>query len=83
MWEAQARLLGLPTRLSRSDLHVVKPHQKVLELPGTGRAARTPYGLTSMTSRFTTALSLACDSWQELTLAGIVALELSAASDFA
>src|SRR5262245_21367266 len=25
----QARLLGLPTRLARSELHVVKPHQKV------------------------------------------------------
>ena len=32
----QARLLGLPTRMARSDLHVVKSHQKVLELPGTG-----------------------------------------------
>src|SRR5207248_794811 len=32
----QARLLGLPTRMARSELHVVKPHQKVLELPGTG-----------------------------------------------
>src|SRR3546814_9453444 len=32
----QARFLGLPTRMARSDLHVVKPHQKVLELPGTG-----------------------------------------------
>ena len=25
---------GLPTRMARSELHVVKPHQKVLELPG-------------------------------------------------
>ena len=32
----QARFLGLPTRMARSELHVVKPHQKVLELPGTG-----------------------------------------------
>ena len=32
----QARLLELPTRLARSELHSVKPHHKVLELPGTG-----------------------------------------------
>lgn len=34
--EAQAQRLGLPTKLARSDLHQVKRHQKVLELPGTG-----------------------------------------------
>ena len=32
----QARLLGLSSRLARSELHVVKPRQRVLELPGTG-----------------------------------------------
>jgi hypothetical protein len=32
----QARLLGLPTGMARTDLHAVKAHQKVLELPGTG-----------------------------------------------
>ncbi|MBK7539706.1 MAG: hypothetical protein IPI49_31020 [Myxococcales bacterium] len=32
----QAKLLDRPTRMARSDLHVVKPHQKALELPGTG-----------------------------------------------
>ena len=30
----QAWMLGVPTRMARSDLHVVKAHQKVLELPG-------------------------------------------------
>ena len=32
----QAEVLGLPTRMARSDLHVVKSHQRVLELPDTG-----------------------------------------------
>jgi hypothetical protein len=31
--ESQAQLLGVPTKLARSELHQVKPHQKVLELP--------------------------------------------------
>ena len=32
----QAQLLGLTKRLAKSELHVVKAHQKVFELPGTG-----------------------------------------------
>jgi hypothetical protein len=80
----QARLLGLPTRMARSDLHVVKPHQRVLELPGTGGQlahylASSQRDLTLQDNFF-----VACSSWQELTLAGIVALELAAPhSDFA
>jgi hypothetical protein len=75
---AQARLLGLTTRLARSDLHVVKPHHKVLELPGTG--GQLAHHLVSshpdltLQSNFT----VACATWQELTLAGIVALDLGA-----
>jgi len=81
---AQARLLGLPTRLARSDLHVVKPHQKVLELPGTGgqlahHLVSTQPGLTLQDN-----VAVACRSWQELALAGVVALELGAPNaDFA
>lgn len=80
----QARLLGLPTRMGRSDLHVVKPHQKVLELPGTG--GQLAHHLVSSQRDLTLQdnFIVACSSWQELTLAGIVALELSAPhSDFA
>jgi hypothetical protein len=74
----QARLLGLPTRMARSELHVVKPHQKVLELPGSGgqlahHLVSSQNGLT-LHDNFT----VACGSWQELTLAGIIALELGA-----
>jgi hypothetical protein len=80
----QARLLGLPTRMGRSDLHVVKPHQKVLELPGTG--GQLAHHLVSAQRDLTLQdnFVVACSSWQELTLAGIIALELAAPhSDFA
>lgn len=74
----QAKLLGLPTRMARSDLHVVKPHQKVLELPGTG--GQLAHHLVSGQKDLTLQdnFVVACGSWQELTLAGIVGLELGA-----
>lgn len=76
--EAQAQRLGVPTRLARSELHQVKPHQKVLELPGTGgqlghHLISTQPGLTLQVN-----CTIACGSWAELALAGIVALELGA-----
>lgn len=80
----QACLLGLPTRMARSDLHVVKPHQKVLELPGT--AGQLAHHLVTAQRDLTLQdnFIVACSSWQELTLAGIIALELGAPhSDFA
>jgi hypothetical protein len=74
----QARLLGLPTRMARSELHVVKSHQKVLELPGTGGQLAhhlvRSQGDVTLQDNFT----LACSTWQELTLAGVVALDLGA-----
>lgn len=82
--EEQARLLELPTRMARSDLHVVKPHQKVLELPGTG--GQLAHHLVSAQRDLTLHdnFVVACGSWQELTLAGVVALERGAPrSDFA
>jgi hypothetical protein len=80
----QAKLLGLPTRIARSDLHVVKAHQKVLELPGTG-AQLSHHLLSSQKDlRLQDNFAVACGSWQEMTLAGIVALEVGAPhSDFA
>jgi hypothetical protein len=64
--------------MARSDLHVVKPHQKVLELAGTGGQLAhylvSGQGDLTLQDNFT----LACSSWQELTLAGIVALDLAA-----
>jgi len=74
----QARLLGLPTKLARSELHMVKPHQRVLELPGTGgqlahHILSTQSGLTLQDN-----FVIACGSWEEQTLAGIVALDRGA-----
>lgn len=80
----QAKLLDLPTRMARSDLHVVKPHQRVLELPGTG--GQLAHHLVSSQRDLTLQENfvVACGSWQELTLAGIVGLDLNAPhSDFA
>lgn len=80
----QARLLGLPTRMARSDLHVVKAHQKVLELPGTGGQLAHHLVTAQRDLTLQTHFVLACSSWQELTLAGIIALDLGAPhSDFA
>lgn len=75
---AQARLLGVPTRMARSELHMVKPHQRVLELPGTG--GQLAHHLVSGQKDITLQdnFAVACGSWQELTLAGVIALELGA-----
>lgn len=80
----QARLLGLPTRMARSDLHVIKPHQKVLELPGTGGQLAHYLATSQRDLTLHENFVVACSSWQELTLAGVIALELGAPhSDFA
>jgi hypothetical protein len=76
--EAQARRLGVPSRLARSELHQMKPHQKVLELPGTGgqlshHLVTTQQGLTLQQN-----CTIACDGPAELILAGIAALDVGA-----
>jgi hypothetical protein len=63
---------------------VVRPHQKVLELPGTG--GQLAHHLVSTQGDLTLQdnFVVACGSWQELTLAGVVALDLGAPrTDFA
>lgn len=79
----QARLLGLPTRMARSELHVVKPHQRVLELPGTGGQLAHHLVTTQTDLSLQANFVVACDSWQAMTLAGIIGLERGAPnSDF-
>lgn len=81
--EEQARLLGVSTRLARSELHQVKVHQKVLELPGTG--GQLSHHLVTTQSGITLQGNcvIACDGWRQLALAGIVALDRGAPnSDF-
>jgi hypothetical protein len=76
--EAQAQRLGLPTKLARSDLHQVKRHQKVLELPGTGGQLCHHLVSTQSELKLQVNCTISCGSWAELALAGIVALDLGA-----
>lgn len=75
---AQARLLGVPSRLARSDLHVVKPHHRVLELPGTGGQLAHHLLLAQPELRLQSNFTILGGSPAELTLAGIVALDRAA-----
>jgi len=81
---AQARLLGLPSRMARADLHQVKSHQKILELPGTG-GQLAHHIVTSQDGIYLQDNFLvACGTWEELVLAGLVAVDVGAPnSDFA
>jgi hypothetical protein len=71
----QARLLGLPTRMARHELHVVKPHQRVLELPGTGGQLAHHLLLMQPELSLKANFTVAACSWQEATMAGLVALD--------
>ena len=71
----QAKLLQHVTKLPFKKLNKPKPHHKVLEIPGTGgllsHALVNDYPDLFLQDSFT----IACSSWQELTLAGVVAVE--------
>ncbi|MCU0671545.1 MAG: hypothetical protein MUE69_02010 [Myxococcota bacterium] len=73
---AQAKRLGITTRMARSELHRVKAHHQILELPGTG--AQLAHHLVSthddvfLQSNFV----VACRDWRDVVLAGLVAVEL-------
>ena len=70
--------------MARSELHVVKPHQKVLELPGTGGQLAHHLVMAQTDLTLHDNFTIACASWQELTLAGVIGLEMGAPhSDFA
>lgn len=74
----QARRLGLPTRLARSDLHTLKDHHQVLELPGTGGQLAHTLVTRQPELSLQSNVVIACANPAELTLAGLVALELRA-----
>lgn len=76
--EEQARRLALPTRLARTELHQVKEHQKVLELPGTGGQLSYHIVTTQDEPTLQVNCTIACGDWRELALAGFVALETGA-----
>lgn len=73
---AQAAALGLPTRLARSELHRVKPHHRVLELPGTGGQLAHHMVTTQEGIYLQDVFTIACDGWREVALAGLIAVEL-------
>jgi hypothetical protein len=78
---AQAKLLGVNSRMARADLHKVKAHQRVLELPGTGGQLAHHLLHTDPALRFADNFVVACGSWQERTLAGLVAVETGASGE--
>lgn len=81
---AQAKLLGITTRLARADLHTVKRHQRVLELPGTGGQLMHHIATTSEGVSPQVNFTVACGTWQEQALAGLIGVELGAPhTDFA
>lgn len=82
--EGQAKLLGVPSKLARNELHQVKRHQKVLELPGTGGQLAHHLVTTQADLTLQGNCTIVADGWRELALAGIVALDAGAPpnSDF-
>jgi len=72
---AQARALGLPTRLARASLHKIKPHHKVLELPGTGGQLAHYAVATQPDLYLQDVFTVATADWSDRTLAGLVAAE--------
>lgn len=80
--QGQARRLGVPSKMGRSDLpRSIKPQSRVLELPGTGGqlAHYTARVLPDVNLRevFTVAVS----NWQEWTLGGVIAVESGVLDD--
>lgn len=74
--QEQARRLGLTTRLGRSDLHRgIRPHHKVLELPGTGgQLAR--YLADSLEGIYLRdVFTIAWRDWRDRLLAGLTAVD--------
>jgi hypothetical protein len=72
---AQARFLGLPTRLARSNLPRVEPHQRVLEAPGTGGQAALHCVQNATGVTLQDVFTVACGTLEEETLAGLIAVE--------
>jgi hypothetical protein len=79
----QASRLGLPTGLARLELAPAPPSRTILELPGSGGQLAYALVQRDRTLVLEDAIVVACSGWKELTLAGLVALELGAArTDF-
>ena len=78
---AQAKTLGVPARGAKGDLHRVKPFHKVLELPGSGGQLAHHIAHTQPEISFRDVFTVSCASRREWVLAGLVAVERTAAGD--
>ena len=74
--EDQAKRLGLKARPAFSELRKLQPHHRVLELPGTGGRLAAHVLQTQAGLSFKDVFTVACSSWQERTLAGVIAANL-------
>ena len=74
--EEQAKRLGLKARPAFSDLHKLAPHHRVLELPGSGGRMAAHAVLSQPGLAMKDMFTIACASWQERMLAGLVAVSL-------
>lgn len=72
----QARRLGVPTRMARSDLHRVKPQHQILELPGSGAQLAHHLVTTHDDIYLQSNFVVACRDWRDAQLAGLVGVEL-------
>jgi hypothetical protein len=73
---AQARRLGLVTRLARSDLpRSVRPHHRVLELPGTGGQLSMYLAQALPELYLRDVFVVAWSTWRDRMLAGLSAVE--------
>lgn len=72
---AQARTLGLPTRLGRSELPKLKSHHRAIELPGTGGQIAFHIAQTQTDVFLQDVFTIACGSPEEMILAGLVVVE--------
>lgn len=78
---SQAKRLGIATRMARSELHRLRPHHRVLELPRSG--GQLAYHLvTSQDDLFLQQnFTIACHDWRDATLGALVAVELGVSGD--
>jgi hypothetical protein len=79
--EEQALRLGVVSRPAFSELPRLQPHHRVLELPGTGGRLAAYVAETQPGIFLKDVFTIACASWQERTLAGLVAVGLGVVGD--
>ncbi len=72
----QAQRLGLPTRLNRSELsRAIRPHHRVLELPGTGGQLAHHLAASLDGVYLQDVFTIAWAGWTDRLMAGLVAVE--------